>query len=570
MIVSNAVDDHLLHLLAKVAEMPFATDRELADCLGMQPDEVQQSLRKMLIEELIAYVPNAEGTGVRAKRYYLTWRGVLNVCRYLGCSAEELLHKMPVSLQWQRSLLRRLDGIVPFYRVVSEVSKAQGCEAKWRWFSSGALDGLMTTGGGRTLGLIRFGPTMSWKAMRSRLGTVYNGQRERRLPNVLLVVTGRLVVQRIAEELRGRAIRLHMAVEDDLIGTPYGSAVWRSSAREDGQTTIDVVDEVVRRRFDLGLHARARVRERLPASRVEEKFDAADLMSTEMSRQERRLLRVLFDWPLMRIDQLADVMAVSEGRLMNFRTPMVKKGLVFNLRIGETPEMRQVNGTRMCVSQEGLRYLGRLDRRRLGELMKHWSIREDGAGTPELAVQGYEMVGTKLRVLANELKHSDGMNDFVAMLAKGCREAKDWELTDLLPPHRWDRTFQYNFRPRRVRPDGTCEISYRGRRMAFMVEYEQRANIPARMDEKLERYVNYFGAMSTRGDFDRRQAVVLMVFPDSGTASRFVVFARRAVRRPLPVIVSSMDVLSEVGAIGTAWQMPWHMERGKVSLAAIG
>ena len=86
--------------------------------------------------------------------------------------------------------------------------------------------------------------------------------------------------------------------------------------------------------------------------------------------QERRLLRVLFDWPLMRIDQLADVMAVSEGRLMNFRTPMVKKGLVFNLRIGETPEMRQVNGTRMCVSQEGLRYLGRLDRRRLGELMK--------------------------------------------------------------------------------------------------------------------------------------------------------------------------------------------------------
>ena len=84
---------------------------------------------------------------------------------------------MPVSLQWQRSLLRRLDGIVPFYRVVSEVSKAQGCEAKWRWFSSGALDGMMTTGGGRTLGLIRFGPTMSWKAMRSRLGTVYNGQR---------------------------------------------------------------------------------------------------------------------------------------------------------------------------------------------------------------------------------------------------------------------------------------------------------------------------------------------------------------------------------------------------------
>ena len=243
--------------------------------------------------------------------------------------------------------------------------------------------------------------------------------------------------------------------------------------------------------------------------------------------------------------------------------------LVINLRIGETPEMRQENGTRMCLSEEGLRYLGRLDRRRLGELMRHWCIREHEAGTPELAVQEYDMVGTKLRVLANELNHSDGMNRFVALLAKSCREAKDWELTDLLPPHRWDRTFQYNFRRRRVRPDGVCEVSYRGRRMAFLVEYEQRANIPARMDEKLGRYRNYFGAMSTSGDFDRKQAVVLMVFADAGTASRFGVFARSAVRRPLRMAVSSMDVLSEVGPFGSAWWMPWHKGHGQVSLATI-
>ena len=488
---------------------------------------------------------------------------------HLGCTTDKLLHDLPISIRWQRSLLRRLDSVAPFYRVVCEVSKAEGCEAKWQWFRSGALDGLIMSKGGRTLGVIRFGPTMSWKAMRSRLGTVHNRQSERRLPDVLLVATGRLEVQRVAEELRGRAINLHMAVEDDLTGTSYGSAIWRSSAREDGQTTMQVVEGTVRRRFDLGLFSGERVRERLPASKVED-LDVSDLISTDLGIQEKRLLRLLFDWPLMRAEEVADTMGLSVERLKVIRAGLVKRGLIHYLRIGPTPETRQVVGTRLCLSEEGLRYMGRLDRRRLGELMRHWGIREHEDGTPKLAIQGYKIVGTKLMVLANELNHSDGMNRFVALLAKSCRETKDWELTDLLPPHRWDRTFQYNFRRRRVRPDGVCEVSYRGRRMAFLLEYEQRANIPARMDEKLERYRNYFGAISTRGDFDRKQAVVLMVFADTGTASRFMVFARSAVRRPLRMAVSSMDVLSEVGPTGTAWRMPWHMGRGQVSLAAIG
>ena len=325
--VKRDVDRSWLRLIVKVSEMPFASHFELADCLGMAADNVQQNLRDMLSEGLVAYVPHVEGKGVRTRRWCLTRLGVLQMCRHFDCTTDKLLHDLPVSLRWQRSLLRRLDSVAPFYRVVCEVSKAEGSEAKWRWFRSGALDGLIVSESGRTLGLIRFGPTMSWKAMRSRLGTVHNGQRERRLPDVLLVATGRLVVQRIAEELRGRAINLHMAVENDLTETSYGSAVWRSSAREDGYTTMQVVGGVVRRGFDLGLYSGERIKERLPASKAED-LDGSDLISTELGIQERRLLRLLFDWPLMRLGEMADVMGVAEGRVMNLRTPLVRKGLV--------------------------------------------------------------------------------------------------------------------------------------------------------------------------------------------------------------------------------------------------
>ena len=152
------------------------------------------------------------------------------------------------------------------------------------------------------------------------------------------------------------------------------------------------------------------------------------------------------------------------------------------------------------------------------------------------------------------------------MLTHSCGEAEDWESGEILPPHRWERTFSFNFRRRWLRPDATCEISYRGDRTSYLVEYEQRANRPSRMEEKVERYRNYFGAVETRGDFDRQRPVALMILPDSATASRFLLLARKRTAHPLPMLVSSMDVLLQRGPIEKVWRSPWHLRLGEINL----
>ena len=75
---------------------------------------------------------------------------------------------------------------------------------------------------------MRFGATLSWKTMRSRLGTLYGMQQARRCPPALLLLPGELETQRLATDLRGRVIDLFTAVEDDVIHAPMGSAVWRT------------------------------------------------------------------------------------------------------------------------------------------------------------------------------------------------------------------------------------------------------------------------------------------------------------------------------------------------------
>ena len=62
--------------------------------------------------------------------------------------------------------------------------------------------------------------------------------------------------------------------------------------------------------------------------------------------------------------EIADLLGVSKGRMMNLMEALSRDKMAYRIRIGETAEERQGNGTRLCVGTEGLRYLARIDRRR--------------------------------------------------------------------------------------------------------------------------------------------------------------------------------------------------------------
>ena len=177
----------------------------------------------------------------------------------------------------------------------------------------------------------------------------------------------------------------------------------------------------------------------------------------------------------------------------------------------------------------------------------------------------YRLGGSRLRVLARELRHTDGVSGFVGALAAACREDDDWRLRQTLPPHRWERWFRHDTGWRSVRPDATIELAHRGRRLSFLLEYEERARNPAPMTAKLRRYRHYLGVADTRADFDGRRPAALLVFADEAAASRFCTLAARALEIPLPLLVSDMRTITEAGPLGRAWRSPWRLQQGYVS-----
>ena len=563
----DAITDNSSRVLHMLAVAPFAERRELAEFAGLPASSTLDALRNLERRGLLASVRHTRTSGSRVRRWCLNPHGIEKLAELQGTTTTRLLRELPLSAESQRSLLRRLDTVAALYRVAQEAAGFCGGLVGWRWRLAWPLDALLGLPDGRGLALMRFGATLSWKTMRSRLGTLYGMQQARRCPPVLLLLPGDLEAQRLATDLRGRAIDLYTAVEDDVIHAPMGSAVWRTLRDPQRLTLAQVAGESGSLRgLDVqGVGSTARAS--MPAASLSDGSAGLDLTASELSMPARRLLNDLYNWPLMSVEHLETLLGMSEPMLKKSRSYLAIRGLVCQLRIGKTPESRQLNGSRLCLSPDGLRYLARRDRRREADLLAHWRITPDEAGDDRVDVLRYRLDGSKLRGLAGELRHTDGMNRFVAMLASACRASADWRLRQALPPHRWERWFRYNAGGRSIKPDGTIELERRGRRQSYLLEFEQRSSKPILMEEKFAKYFRYFGSIETRKDFDGRRATALMIFVDEATASRFCTVAARGARRQLPMLVSSAERLSATGPLGRSWRSPWQLQRGYVSLA---
>ena len=564
----DTVTDNSSRVLHMLAVAPFAERRELAEFAGLPASSTLEVLRRLEKRGLLASVRHTRTGGSRVRRWCLNPPGIEHLAELQATTTTRLLRELPLSAESQRSLLERLDTVATLYRVAQEAAWFCGGLVGWRWRLAWPLDALLELPDGRGLALMRFGATLSWKTMRSRLGTLYGMQQARRCPPALLLLPGELDAQRLAADLRGRAIDVYTAVEDDVVHAPVGSAVWRTLRDPHRLTLAQVAGESGSlRSIDIqgkGITARAS----MPAAALTAGADGLDLTASELSTPARRLLDALYDWPLMSAEHLEMLLGMSEPMLKKSRAQLERLGLVCQLRIGNTPELRQLNGSRLCLSPAGLRYLARHDRRREADLLEHWRISPDEAGDDRVDVLRYRLEGSKLRGLARELRHTDGMNRFVATLTSACRGSADWNLRQTLPPHRWERWFRYNAVGRSIKPDGTIELERRGRRQPYLLEFEQRATKPAPMEEKFAKYLRYFGSVETRKDFDGRRPTALMIFVDEPTASRFCIVAARGARRPIPMLVSSVERLVEEGPLGRSWRSPWRLQRGYVSLAA--
>ena len=565
---SGQVSDRDRQVMAVLADTPFADVDEVGVFAALQARRVRESLAWCRRNELADYIECSRSTATRTRRWFLTGQGIESLSESEGVTLGRLLRDKPVSVEWQRSLLRRLDTLDLFYRLLVMVAQLDGAMPEWVWYRTSVYDAAFRLrSNGKAFVLMRFGTTLSWQATKSRIGTLYSQQGERKAPTALIVVPTEIEAVRISKFMARRAINFYLIAEDALNGMQLEDTAWWMVGDGAATATLEQTlgDTRTRRRMPL---VQVNRNDKLPGNNIRERINAAYLLASEMKAQEKRILRLLYDWPLIKNEHLAEMLGMSSDLVLKKpRAALIGRGFVHVVQIGESHKERVKNGYRSALSDTGRRILVWTDRRRQADIGRHWRIAPDSEGHPKPRIKDYRLDGTKLRMLARELPHTDGASEFTAMLVSDADRQSNYEFVSALPPHRWDRTFRFNGKRSVIRPDATYVVRYQGNRDVYLLEYEKRGSIPARMKPKVEGYRKYYGSMETRVDFGRRRPRTLFVFEDAAQAGRFVSVVRRGMRNENPLFVSSMDVLREQGIFGNAWLYPWDLDLGRVQFA---
>ena len=315
MLLNDALSENSVRLLGALARTPFAESGEFAAFAGLPPSSALESLLALEARGLVDFVRHTRTNTSRVRGWYLAPRGIALLAEIRDTTTGKLLEELPLSTEWRRRLLRRLDALAPLYRVGREVARCAGGSIGWRWLRAGALDALLELHDGGTLALMRLGPTLSWQAMRSRIGTLYGMQRAGRCPPALLLLPGNIEAQRLTADLRGRAIDAYAASEDDVMNSASGSALWRSLSDARGLT----LEQVVGRSRDMReVHVRVERysrRETMPTATPGPGADGLDLVATELTMPGRRLLDAIYDWPLTTTEHMAKILDMTEAMM---------------------------------------------------------------------------------------------------------------------------------------------------------------------------------------------------------------------------------------------------------------
>ena len=552
-----------------LGRMPFLERRELSAVAPLAERTALNALHRLERAGLVSSVKHSLNEKARMRRWYLTARGVRKLSEIEDMSMFDALRRFPLSAEWRRSLLRRMATVATCYRIALDACAPSQGMLTWRWERSGPLDAAMTLPDQRTLGIARFGAALSRRGMFSRLGSLAEMNRRSHLFAALVVVPGPIEAHLVLEWMRGKALNLSVCEEGQARNGALGDTIWRSQGyRPDTAFPLKAVIQSALKR-SLPPASRAVRRASMPRDQAIS-AGGPDLVSCNLVEPAASMLDLLADWPLIRQSDMSRFLGISPARIRAGAAQLGRLGLVVALRIGRTAE----KGTRLALSPDGLRHLAWRDRTRLSDLNRFWAVSADPGGTSGSNAPNFEVTGTKLRVLARELRHTCGVHRFISELAACCRSSRDWELVQALPPHRWERWFRHNNRRYGIRPDATVRLAWRGYDLSLLLEYEERAVKPVRMRERLLRYRSYFSALETQRDFDG-SSIVAVVFPDRATASRFAAFASREISKTrmseasIPLLVGNAEAFDAEGVLSRCWLIPSNLSLGMVNPESI-
>ena len=504
---------------------------ELAALTGWSPSAVYRQMEQLEQCGLVEHLTHATQLTPTTRRYCLTSDGAEQLSREQGEDIRRLLYSTPVSEQWRRLILKRLDTAAILYRLTTTISEI-AYPLHFHWFRAQPMDAMIELPGERSIALVRIGRTADRTAIAKRL---------RRLEEVL-GVGGALIILPDEERLRharrildGATVMSLLAAERDAITAMAGSQIWRVAAGSSRFST--------REALGYALPLRDRVIER-PLSRVSmpQRLDYCGI--TSLSAAEQRALDLIDDWPWLRIDHLADLLNCGQRRSRQVLNALTRHRLVVSHRVD--------GRSRLTLSDAGIVHIARRDRAAVGTAKQRWSVEPQDSDRP---FGWRNIVGARSRQLLRHLKHTEAVHQFVSQVAKQASE-RGHEFTQLDPPHRASRYFRFEGAVCSIHPDAYFELMTSVGRQAFFLEYERRADRPSTMRDRLAPYLRYY---STRRPLEDHGLIpsVLVVFEDELSADHFLAFARAELSRrrvDVPLFVSSQDQVDGKGPLSQSWR----------------
>lgn len=534
-------------VLRLLATMPFLDRLDLVALAGWSRGAVYAAVAHLQDRGIITAVPHAAPDIAATRRYCLTATGLHRLAADAGRPMEALLHTHPVSAQWQRLLLQRLDAVAASYRVAATIAHLAH-PLRWQWYRAGAVDAALTLPDGRTIAIVRQGRTAARTSFAKRLRRLRAGP----LPGAVLVLAPDPVRLRAAGGLlAGAPTCALLALEREAVAAGATDAVWQLAG---GGGTVDLHTALAHTGPGVSPPAEAPPkRATLPAALDAPTRGAGAVADTPdhllpvvLTAVEKRTLDLLGDWPWVTPPHVGALLGMGPSRRAQLLHRVQRLGLATAASVA--------GRRRLVLTDRGLALLARRDRTALGAARQRWSATPFNPTAP---VSWRNVTGTASRQLLRHLTHTTAVQWFAAVLAAQAR-SRGWDLIQFDPPRRAARYFRQHDRLHSVRPDAFGVLQEAGTTWPFFLEWERRAIRPTTMAARLAPYRRYYAAPRPTDDHGAPPAV-LIVFDDDLAATRFRRVARETLARnriTVPLWVSHHRALAQVGPLGPAWRSP--------------
>ncbi|MYC06794.1 MAG: hypothetical protein F4X57_06450 [Chloroflexi bacterium] len=529
--------------LRLISRMPLIDRLEAVAVSGRSRSAVYNAFDALERDGLAASVPHASDLIPSIRRYFPTADGLHRLAEEEGFPVEDMLRNRPVSAQWLRVLMERLDALAVIYRLASAISGIEH-PIRFRWFRAMPMDAAVALRDGRVIAVVRQGTATDRTGFSKRLWRL--GQEERPAA-VLMLMPDEARLRHARRLVAGAPSIAYLALESDAASAGAGAAIWRTPS---GAALLDLrtaLEHTGSRGPWPGDETPARAS--LPEA-IDENTDEDWMLPSVLRPVDKRAIDLISDWPWMSHAHMGALIGLKRSRLSEVVVRLRELGLAVDVPI----EGRR----RLAVTDRALAMLARRDRASVGAARKRWSVTPVDDGK---LMTWRNVSGTRSRQLLRNVEHTAAVHGFVAALARQAR-SRSREIVQLDPPRRASRYFHHNDRMRSVQPDAFGMLHRGNAVRPFFLEWERRAVRPVTMAARLAPYLRYYSTHRPTDDHGA-QPDVLIVFDDDIAQTHFLRVAREEMARTgvsVPLLVSHRKLLEQEGPLGRAWLTPGVLE----------